>query len=410
MNHPIDHLIATHTPGHSLRREFYCGEEVYHADIERIWRSSWLFAGHTCQIPAAGDFFTFDVDTDPLIVARAADGEIHALHNVCRHRGTVVVKKESGRSTSLVCPYHQWVYACDGSLVSCRGMHEELDKSALGLKKAHLRVVEGLIYISLAAEPPDFEAAREHMAPIARPQGFDGAKVAKIVDYDVHANWKLVWENNRECYHCSVNHPQYIKANFDHYNVDDTSAKIQRGIDEQVGRSEAKWAAAGLAVTHRRTGMATFPDPERDVWYAANRTALVEGWVSESMDGRQVAPLMGAYRDPDVGTVRIRTVPNFWNHSSCDHGVSTRLLPAGPRLTKVRVIWTVHRDAVEGRDYDLEKLLPFWKLTSEQDWVLCESAQRGVSSSAYTPGPYSRHKEYNVDNFVRWYLRRLSSE
>lgn len=410
MNRHIDDLIATHPAGHSLQREFYCDEDVYRADIECIWRSSWLFVGHTCQIPEPGDFFTFQVDTDSVIVTRAVDRQMHALYNVCRHRGTLICAEESGHATSLVCPYHQWVYACDGTLMSCRGMHEELDKSTHGLHKAHLRVLEGLIYVSLAEEPPDFGAAHEHMAPLARPQGFDDAKVAEIVDYDVHANWKLVWENNRECYHCNVNHPQYIKANFDHYNADDTSERIQREIDGQVKRSEARWSAAGLSLTHRQTGMATFPDADRNLWYAANRTALVEGYVSETMDGRQVAPLMGEYKDPDVGTVRMRTVPNFWNHSSCDHGVSTRLLPAGPHRTRVRVIWTVHKDAVEGRDYDLEKLLPFWKLTSEQDWELCERAQRGVSSRAYTPGPYSKHKEYNVDNFVRWYLGRLSSE
>lgn len=407
MTERIKNLIAAHPRGHSLQREFYCDAEVYQADIERIWRASWLFVGHTCQIPEPGDFFTFQVDTDSVIVTRADDGEIHALHNVCRHRGTLLSTEESGHAAKLVCPYHQWVYACDGALISCRGMHEELDRSTLGLHRAQLRILEGLIYVSLAKEPPDFDAANECMTPVARPQGFDDAKVARIVDYDVHANWKLVWENNRECYHCNVNHPQYIKANFDHFNADDTSEKIQERIDHQVRRSEARWAEAGLSLTHHQTGMATFPDAANNLWYAANRTALVDGYVSETMDGCQVAPLMGEYKDPDVGTVRMRTVPNFWNHSSCDHGVSTRLLPAGPDLTKVRVIWTVHKDAVEGRDYDLEKLLPFWRLTSEQDWELCERAQRGVSSRAYTPGPYSKYKEYNVENFVRWYLGRL---
>ena len=66
------------------------------------------------------------------------------------------------------------------------------------------------------------------------------------------------------------------------------------------------------------------------------------------MDGKQVSTLMGAYTDPDVGTLRARTLPNFWNHSSCDHGVSTLLLPAGPSKTLARVSWLVHEDAVEG--------------------------------------------------------------
>ena len=155
--------------------------------------------------------------------------------------------------------------------------------------------------------------------------------------------------------------------------------------------------------------MTLFPDAERNIWFAANRTPLIEGYVSESMDGRQVAPLMGDYPDSEVGTLRVRTLPNFWNHSSCDHGVSTRLLPLGPQKTAVRVWWLVDEHAQEGRDYDLAKLMPFWQLTSEQDWEICERQQRGVNTSAYQPGPYSTYKEYNVEGFVRWYLKKAAS-
>jgi Rieske 2Fe-2S family protein len=161
-------------------------------------------------------------------------------------------------------------------------------------------------------------------------------------------------------------------------------------------------------VTHREVGLATFPDADRNIWYSAHRTALVDGYVTESIEGWQVAPLMGDYIDPDVGTLRLRTLPNFWNHSSCDHAVATRLTPAGPRLTKIRVMWLVDEDAAEGQDYHLSELLPFWQLTSEQDWVICERVQRGVDSRAYIAGPLSKTKEYNVDHFIRWYLRQLS--
>ena len=64
---------------------------------------------------------------------------------------------------------------------------------------------------------------------------------------------------------------------------------------------------------------------------------------------------------------------------------------------------------VEGRDYELATLMPFWQLTSEQDWEICERQQRGINSSAYSPGPYSPFKEYNVDSFVRWYLKSLGA-
>ena len=386
---------------------FYSDDEVYRLELERIWRRGWLFAGHSCQVPRPGDWFTLEVEADSIIVIRGDDGAIRALHNVCRHRGTQICPPGQGHSGKLVCPYHQWVYGRDGSLLACRGMQDDLDRSTLGLKRAAVEDIEGLIFVCLAGDPPDIEEAREFLAPCLRPQGLSRAKVARTIDYDIPANWKLVWENNRECYHCNANHPQYIKANFDHYNADDSGEAVLTALQAQTAKSEAQWAAAGLAVSHKATGMTIFPDRH---WFSVNRTPLVSGYVSESMDGRQVAPLMGDYTDADVGTLRVRSVPNFWNHSSCDHSVSTMLLPVGPRLTRARVTWLVSGNAVEGKDYRVEDLLPFWQLTSEQDWELCERAQRGVSSSAYVPGPLSTHKEYNVEGWIRWYLRQLGAE
>ena len=407
-NQTLRQLIAAREPGHSLPGQFYSNEAVYRAELERIWRRGWLFVGHTCELPGPGDYITFSVDADSLIVIRNDHGEIHALWNVCRHRGTQLCDEPQGKVGRLVCPYHQWTYDRDGSLVSCRGMQEDVDKSQLGLLRAHSRELAGMIFVSLAESPPDFDGAAESIVPLVRPQGFERAKVAKTVDYDVAANWKIVWENNRECYHCNVNHPQYIKANFDHYNADDTNERVRSRLEKAVARSEEKWAEAGLAVSHRQSGMTRFPGLGPDGWFAANRTPLVEGFQSETLDGSRVAPLMGDYTDADVGTLRIRTLPNMWNHSSCDHGVTTRLLPTGLHRTAVRVTWLVDRDAVEGRDYRLEDIMPFWQMTSEQDWALCEQAQKGISSSHYVPGPFSTYKEYNVDAFVGWCLEQLA--
>ena len=390
-----------------MPQEFYTADAVHLADVERIFRGQWVFVGHSCQIIEAGEFFTVTIGSDPLIIIRGDDGVIRALHNVCRHRGTLISRESCGKARRLVCPYHQWTYERDGKLASCRGMHE-INHDELGLLPAHLEDLEGMLFVCLAETPPDFAAARAMMTPVLAPQRMAEAKVAKIVDYEVAANWKLIWENNRECYHCNVNHPQYIKANFDHFNSDDTTPCVQERIDAAATRHTVQCAKHGLEVTHKETGMATFPDPDHGLWFSANRTTLSEGYISETMDGQQVAPLMGDYTEADVGTMRCRTMPNMWNHSSCDHVVSTRLLPTAANRTQARVMWLVHPDAEEGRDYELEELMPFWQLTSEQDWELCEFAQTGISSGAYRPGPYSTHKEYNVDAFVRWYLEALA--
>lgn len=400
----LGRAIASHRHGMTLDQVFYLDEAIYQAELDAFWRDGWLFAGHSCQIPEPGDYFVYRVDADEVLILRDDDRRVRAMHNVCRHRGSILCQEPAGHVGRIVCPYHQWTYSRDGRLLACRGMGEEFDKSAYRLRTVHLEEVGGLIYISLADAPAPFQTAREQFAPQLAPQGLDRAKVAKIVDYTVPANWKLVWENNRECYHCNANHPQYIKANFDHYNSDDTTDRVQTAITSATSQQEARWAAQGLAATHTSTGMCVFPDAAGKIWYACNRTPLVDGYLSETMDGRQSAPLMGDYQAPDVGTLRMRTLPNFWNHSSCDHSVSTRLTPLGQFATEARVIWLVDRDAQEGVDYRLEEIMPFWQLTSEQDWDLCQIAQRGVTSRGYQPGPLSPAKEYNVMGFLKWYL------
>ena len=97
-------LLAAWRPGWSLPGEFYHEDEVYQLDIEHVWRIGWLFAGHTCEIAKPGDYFTMDVDSDSIIIIRADDGTIHALHNVCRHRGSIVCTERCGHVTRLVCP------------------------------------------------------------------------------------------------------------------------------------------------------------------------------------------------------------------------------------------------------------------------------------------------------------------
>jgi Rieske 2Fe-2S family protein len=402
----LDRLIAEHKPGHALPREFQTDPGIYQLDLERIWRRGWLFAGHTCQVKRPGDYFVFDLDTDSLIVIRGDDERLHALHNTCRHRGMKVCQVESGHVARLVCPYHQWSYARNGELVACGGMDRDgdLDRRDFGLHRVHVREVGGLIFVCLAREPIPFEGAAQALGALLVSQGFERAKVAATRTYEVRANWKLVWENNRECWHCNANHPQYVKANYDNAPIDDSALK--REIEAQARATSARLHAEGLRIDYQQAGMAPFPSAES--WWSINRTPLAPGWVTESMDGRPVAPLMGSYSTHDVGTLRMRTMPNFWNHASSDHAVSTRLAPAGPQKTRVQVQWLVSEDAVEARDYELNALLPFWQLTSEQDWTLCENNQAGVNSSAFTPGPYSTKREYNVIRYTEWYLHEIA--
>ena len=92
-----------------------------------------------------------------------------------------------------------------------------------------------------------------------------------------------------------------------------------------------------------------------------------------------------------------------------DYAVAMQFLPVSATLTRIRMDWLVHPDAVEGRDYDVERVIAFWKATGEQDWKICEDNQRGINSKSYEPGPYSP-TESGVADFVRTYLQLLREE
>ena len=100
-------LIASRREAHSMPREFYVEDALHETDVERIFRRQWVFVGHSCQVKEPGEFFTVTIGTDPLIIIRGDDGIIRAMHNTCRHRGTLISLEECGTARRLVCPYHQ---------------------------------------------------------------------------------------------------------------------------------------------------------------------------------------------------------------------------------------------------------------------------------------------------------------
>jgi Rieske 2Fe-2S family protein len=400
----VTDLLSSYRPGWTLPRIAYSDPSIYQTEVDTFWRTSWLFAVHSCEVAEPGKYVVVDVAGDQIIVVRRNDGTVGGLHNVCPHRGSVVAAEEGGLCRRFVCPYHQWTFDLCGQLHAAPGLGPEADLGSLALRPVHAREVAGLVFISTAPKPASFASMAETIAWPLTPQRLELGRVAHQLDYVVQANWKLLWENHTECLHCVSNHPQYVKANFDRYEADNVPPKVAEQITIAAKHGRLRWTETRLAITLTEPGFPPFPDLERGSWYSADRTALVEGWVTESLDGTQVAPLMGDLTEPDVGTIRIRSLPNFWMHGSCDHVVTTRLLPDGASRTKIRVTWLVSSGAREGIDYTLDRLLPFWQLTSEQDWLICERQQAGITSTAYRPGPLSQKREYNVNRFLQWYI------
>jgi Rieske 2Fe-2S family protein len=391
-------ILAARKPGFSLPQEYYTADAIFHLDMERVFRRRWLFVGYTCQVPHPGDYFTFEIGNDSLIVIRDDAGEVRAHFNTCRHRGSRICAEPAGHVGKLVCPYHQWVYERDGRLAGARWMGTDFDKSCYPLQAAHVQVLAGLIYVCLADEPPDFEPARRTIEPFILPHGLDRAKVCFSKDYTIRANWKLLVENNRECYHCPGGHPEFCQVNFDVGMPGDP-----RGTDEYQSsfqKMRASWEDQGLAV-----GPVNFPGGE---WFRCARVPLRQGHVTESLDGKPLAPLMGDLKTRDLGSLRVINLPHAWFHLNSDNANGTQLIPVGPELTTARLTWLVNADAVEGTDYHPERVAEFWKITTEQDFALCENNHAGIRSSRYQPGPYSSIAEPGVEQIVEWYLRQLS--
>ena len=279
-------LIGSRLAGFALPRPFYTDPQMFAVDVERVFHRVWLFAGHVSRIPAAGNWFLFTLSADSAIVMRQDDGTVRAMHNVCRHRGSAICTTGTGHAKKLVCPYHQWVYDTDGRLLAARAMPEDFDRSAWGLKPVAVRVVEGFIFVSFADEPEDFDAIRRNVLPFFRPHRFERAKICHTAEYDVKANWKLIIENSRECDHCPVGHPEYTKLMLREGGTE-TAAELQRHHDERVGH----YQNCGLATRH-----------VGDAGHFASRYPFARrGAVSESLDGKPVAPLMGVVRGPRRG-------------------------------------------------------------------------------------------------------------
>lgn len=346
--------------------------------MQEIFHKEWLIAGMTCEIPAKGNFLTLQIGKNPVLVIRGAEGQVHAFHNVCRHRGSRLCVSEKGKVAKLVCPYHQWTYELDGRLLFAgTEMGADFDMKEYGLKPIQVKTAGGYIFISLAENPPaidDFLATLEHYM---EPYDMENAKVAVQTTIREAANWKLVIENNRECYHCNGSHPELLKTLLEWDDV--TDPRASQAFKDQVAACTSAWDAEKIPYAHASFGLRN-----RIV-----RMPLLDGTVSMTMDGKQGSKkLMGRIKNPDLGSMRILHLPHSWNHCMGDHLIVFTVWPISAQETLVTTKWLVHKDAVEGVDYDVARLREVWDATNDQDRRLAEENQRGINSDAYQPGPY----------------------
>jgi Rieske 2Fe-2S family protein len=386
--------------GWSLPREYYTDPAIFEREKEAVIYNSWIFAGHVSQIPSVGDYFLFNLLDESIIIVRKKDGDVAAYYNVCRHRGSQICKEQKGNAKSFVCPYHAWNYKLDGSLMAARSMPDNFDKSEISLHKCAFEIIDGMIFVNLSDNPQSLENAKRDLAPALEMYDFKNMKVAAHKNYPIDANWKITLENYQECYHCAPSHPEYALSHTLKVIDEDKYNDLQQPM---LSRMET------CNIVDYETYHQFCAKEEGQEQYSYGRYALFEKYKTGSEDGEPLAPLLGQIKGYDHGASDFGIGPITFMLAYNDHVVVYVFTPTSHTTSACDQYWLVRSDAIEGKDYDLDRLTWLWNATTLADERIITDNQKGVNSKKYAPGPLA-DMEYLVDDLIHWYLDALEEK
>ena len=353
-------------------------------------------------MPEAGSYFLFELGGESIILVRGRDGEIRALANVCRHRGSRLCTAPAGRVAAFVCPYHAWTYGLDGRLRSRRAMPADFDPSRYGLKALRCEVFHGMIFINLDATAPELAAGLKAVNAGYEIYDLANTKVACRETYAVAANWKLAVENFMECYHCAPAHNEYARCHA-LQSVEDNAA-LRPAMLAEAARLGYYTATVGESLDKGAADKGAADKNAVQCYYARN--ALYAPFVTGSRDGKPLAPLLGRISDYGGGVADVQIGPVSFGLLYADYAVLYGFAPRGIQATDMEITWLVNADAEQGRDYDLDQLTWLWRVTSEADKKIIADNQKGVNSRFYEPGPLLDMEEFTA-GFIQWYLAQI---
>jgi len=339
----------------------YNHPEMTRLEHERILMPSWQMVCHLNSVPRVGDFVTFDMGPESVLVLRDRDGSIRAFHNVCRHRGARLLDGAGNCSASITCPYHGWSYRHDGTLIGMpvRDSFPGLDRAEHGLRSVRVDTAFGFVFVCLAPDSP-FGAPR----PVADTWGKLGdelrdSRCAEMVPLgpitsDIwNVDWKIAMDNYLESYHVPIGHPGLYRMFTPDYDDQLTVPGVARGISWLREKRSPRWSE-GLYQALIERAAAHLPENQRRCWrfYSALPNLGIDVYPDQ-MDFFQVLPA-------GPGKCIIR-------------GAVFGLPGAARELRAVRYL----SDRINA------------SVNNEDKW-LCERVQRGLASSSYRPGQLSR--------------------
>lgn len=350
----------------TLDARWYVSPEVFERERERIFARSWICIGRSEQIAGTGAFITAEFAGENLIITRDQAGKPHAFYNVCRHRGTRLCEEQAGTFRgSIQCPYHAWTYALDGTLSAARNMENTpgFDRGEYPLHEASIAEFEGFLFAAL--DPP--QAFEDAFAPLIgrfAPWGIAGLGRAASITYDLACNWKLVFQNYSECYHCPVIHPQLEKLSA-----------------SDSGRNDLREGPflGGYSVLREAHGSLTTSGTTRR------------------------SPLAGVTGEETSRVYYYTIFPSLLLSLHPDYVMAHYVQPLGAARTRIVCEWYFDSHAMSQPGFDASDAVEFWDQTNRQDWHVNELTQLGAGSRSYVPGPYSR-QEGLLHAFDRYYL------
>jgi choline monooxygenase len=330
---------------YTIPAAWYVDERIERLERDQVFGSNWIAVGRVDQAAEAGQFFTFDLAGEPLIVVRGADQQLRAFYNVCRHHAAAVATAPCGVAQHLRCPYHGWTYGLDGSL---KGTPEftgvcNFDREANGLVPVRAATWEKFIFVNLNREAPPLESQLDDL-----PQRISvaGLRFFTRRTYTLACNWKVYVDNYLDGgYHVPHLHKALNSV------LDYKEYTIENGTHYAL-QSSPMVASQDASVAQTRTG-----DRAEYYWLYPNFMINLYQGV---MDTNLVLPL---------GRERCMVVFDFF------------FADTSPEYNEESVAVS---DRVQAEDVDI-----------------CESVQRGLHSRAYGAGRLSVRRETGEHLFHR---------
>jgi Rieske 2Fe-2S family protein len=353
---PADAVGRVITPefgaARTLPAEAYRSEPVLAWERRHLFSAGWVCIGRSEDVAGRGDQRAVRVGGEGVVLARDGQGELHAFHNACRHRGHELLRDGECRTRrSIGCPYHGWVYNLDGTLRQASRFSDipGFDIADLPLQEIRTREWHGWVFVNLSGDARPLEDWLGNLDEYISPWEPERLRVAARHEYVVQANWKLVVENFLECYHCPSIHPELCRVS----PPESAEAFDHTGI----------WIGGPMELRDAAETM--------------------------SLDGRSGGIRIRGLDDAQARHVHYFAVfPNILISPHPDYVMTHRLQPLSPLETAVECSWLFPPEALELADFDPAFATQFWDVTNQQDFAACESVQRGMSSRGFVPGPF----------------------